>query len=160
MAETFDFVRSSTPDSSDGTKVAGDTYVQGPDTIIVCASYLVYGPAGGPYERVDITTPLPVQQARCATSTPAQIDAVPSTATLFASNTARRGASVFNNATSDLYLHLGSGASTETFTLKIAAGGYYEVPFWWTGIVTGIWPSAASGTGTADGEAQVNEFTA
>lgn len=150
MAESFD-----TAASSEGANVAGDT-ITGP--IFVAAAYLVYGPAGGPYERVDDPTPLPVRQSSDS-STIVRVDAAPITTTLLAANANRRGATVYNDTSLSLYLALGSGASTETYTLKVAAGGYYELPFGYTGVVTGIWPSASAGTGTADGEALVTELS-
>ena len=39
-------------------------------------------------------------------------------------------------------MKLGSSVSTSSFTLKMAASGYYEVPFNYTGGIYGIWSSA------------------
>ena len=78
--------------------------------------------------------------------------------TLKAANAARKGLTVFNNSTSILYIKLGAvaaiGAGTESFSVKVLAGGYYEVPYGWTGIVDGIWDVA-----DAAGEALVTELT-
>lgn len=156
MAESFDSARSGTPDSTSGVRVAGELLGTGE---FLQAGYIVFGPDGGSLERVDVATPLPVGQAGGSTSAVTQKDAAPSATTLLAANSSRLGASVFNNTSLDLYLKLGSGASTESFTVKMAAGSYYEVPFRYTGIVTGIWPSAA-GSGTADGNAMVTEVSA
>lgn len=59
MAETFDYTRVSAG-TNDGVKVAGDTITQGSDQILVPAGYLVYGPADGPYIRVEAAVGLPV----------------------------------------------------------------------------------------------------
>jgi hypothetical protein len=64
---------------------------------------------------------------------------------LLASNIARRQANFFNDSTSAVYLKFGSGATTSSFTVKILAAGYYEVP-WdengiYTGDIYGIWDS-------------------
>lgn len=78
--------------------------------------------------------------------------------TILASNTARKGASFFNDSTEVLYLLCGAGTSSATnFSVKIAAAGYYELPYTafgpYTGIVKGIW--AANSTGAV----RVTEFT-
>lgn len=159
MPESFDTARSGTPDSSTGVQVAGDNV----SSAFVQAVYLVYGAAGGPYERVDTATPLPVDDYGGPTaSTTTVVEASQVSQTLLAANTSRRGCTVYNNGTSDLYLKLGANASSTDFTLIVAPGGYYEVPFKWRGVVSGVWPSALAGTGTgtyADGEALVTELT-
>lgn len=61
---------------------------------------------------------------------------------------------IYNNSTQVLYVNLGATATTTTaFVVALAAGAYYEVPFGYTGSVTGIWASA-------NGSAQVTEITA
>lgn len=71
------------------------------------------------------------------TNVPASLTAV----TVLASNTDRKQAAVFNDAASgNLYLKLGSAAAVTSFTVKIAAGGYYELPqSVYTGVITGVW---------------------
>jgi hypothetical protein len=83
--------------------------------------------------------------------------------TLFkASDPTRVGLTIFNNSPggANLFVKLGAfvniGAGTESFTKKIAPGGYYEVPFHYTGSVEGIWDGA-----DANGEALlVEQFVA
>lgn len=146
-----------TTPSSEGANVAGKT--QG--STFVPASILVYSNDGGvTYEQVNSTTALPIKELRASTPANTQVDASPVSTTLLAANANRLGATFYNNSTTDLYLVLGATASTETFTIKMAAGGYYELPFHYVGAVAGIWPSASAGTGTADGEVQVTELTA
>lgn len=71
--------------------------------------------------------------------------------TLLASNSSRLGATIFNSNTVGggviLYVSLGSTCTPTNFTLEVAAGGYYEVPFGYTGIITGVFSSA---TGSAN----------
>ena len=64
--------------------------------------------------------------------------------TLLAANPNRRAFSVFNDSTAVLYLKLGGTASTSSYTVQIAAGGFYELPATWgyAGVVDGIWASA------------------
>jgi hypothetical protein len=71
---------------------------------------------------------------------------------VLASNTARKGATVFNDSTSAVFLKFGATASATSFTVKVASGGYFEVPFGYTGILDGIWVSA-------NGSARVTELT-
>ena len=70
---------------------------------------------------------------------------------LLAVNPRRIGAIVANNATTRLWLHLGDTASQFSHTAVIEPGGYYEVPYGYTGAVSGIWVGSF-------GSAQVTEF--
>jgi hypothetical protein len=77
------------------------------------------------------------------TDTPANVSASASSVTLAAANASRKRLQVFNDSSAALYLKHGSGASATSFTVKVAAGGYYEMPQpVYPGIVTGIWDSA------------------
>jgi hypothetical protein len=69
-------------------------------------------------------------------------------ATILASNAARKGATITNTDANALYLDLSGGtASSTNFSVQIASNAYYEVPFGYTGKITGIW--AADGSGSA-----------
>lgn len=63
---------------------------------------------------------------------------------LCAANQGRNGFSVFNDSSQALYVKLGSAASSTSFNVKIAAGGYWEMPDGWgyKGLITGVWASA------------------
>jgi hypothetical protein len=75
--------------------------------------------------------------------------------TILAANANRIGATVFNDDANILYLLLGAGTvTTSLYTAQIPTNGYYEVPFGFTGILTGLW--AADGSGSA----RVTEITA
>lgn len=77
-----------------------------------------------------------------------------SSVTLLAANTARKGASIQNTSTAILYVLLSSGTATATtsHSVQMASNTYYEVPFGYTGAITGIWASA-------NGSANMTEFT-
>lgn len=92
---------------------------------------------------------------KSATATPTFKASSVTVITLLESNPLRIGATIFNEGTATLTLHLGAGASATVYTLVMAATGYYELPFGYTGIVTGLW-SAAS----ASNNARIVEFTA
>lgn len=92
------------------------------------------------------TTAWLFQNARAATSSVTSVASSATSVTLLASNSARKGATVFNDSTAILYLKFGATASATSYTVQIAAGGYYEFPgpTVYSGIVDGIW-SAANG---------------
>jgi hypothetical protein len=73
--------------------------------------------------------------------------------TLKAANAGRRGLIIFNDSTQVLYAKYGASASATSFTVKIAAGGYWEMPLpIFQGVVDGLWASA-------DGNARVTEIS-
>lgn len=82
-------------------------------------------------QEVTTTTPAVTQVASSATNV-----------TLLASAAGRRGSTVYNASTAILYLKLGATASATSYTTQVAASGYYEVPFGYTGIIDGIWAAA------------------
>jgi hypothetical protein len=91
--------------------------------------------------------------ATSSTSTRTSVAASVTAVTLLASNTSRRGATVFNDsATATLKVGLGSSVTSTDFTVLLTSNGYYEVPFGYTGIITGIWSLAT-------GNARITELT-
>jgi hypothetical protein len=71
---------------------------------------------------------------------------------LLAGNSNRFGATIYNDSTSPLYIAFFAASSLSQFTVKVLAGGYYEVPFGFTGDINGIWESAT-------GDARITEMT-
>lgn len=67
--------------------------------------------------------------------------------TLLASNSSRKGLSVFNDSTASLYLAFSATASTTSFNVVVKPYAYYEMfgRGVYTGAVSGIWASNASG---------------
>lgn len=85
---------------------------------------------------------------------PSSVTAAAADTLLLAANTARRGATVYNDSTAALSLSLGTAAASATaFTVKVPASGYYEVPFGYSGQIRGIWAAA-------NGAARVTEVVA
>lgn len=101
-----------------------------------------------------ITNTVPVKDVRAATPSQTSVNDSASNVTILASNANRLGATISNDSSAALYLKLGATASTTSYTCKIASGGYYEVPFNYTGIIDGIWA-----TDPNDGAARVTELT-
>lgn len=88
------------------------------------------------------------------TGTSTQVASTTSAQTILAANAARYGATVYNDDANILYLLLGTGTvTTSVYTVQVPSGGYYEVPYGFTGILTGLW--SADGAGSA----RVTEFT-
>lgn len=81
-------------------------------------------------------------------------DAATST-TILAANSARRGASIINVSSAILYLDMSGGTATATTAhhVQLVQNAYFEVPFGYTGAITGIWASDAGGS------ANVVEYT-
>jgi hypothetical protein len=89
-----------------------------------------------------------------ATGTITSVAAAVTSTTILASNVLRKGASVFNDSTANLYLGLtASAVSLTAYTVKVPAGALFEVN-WpvYTGQMTGIWDAAV-------GNARVTELT-
>lgn len=88
------------------------------------------------------------------TATVTSVASAATSTTILAANTARYGASIANDDANALYLLLGGGtASTSNYTVKLFTDDYFQVPFGFTGAITGIW--AADGSGSA----RVTEYT-
>lgn len=90
----------------------------------------------------------------CSASTQTTVASTASSKAILAANLARRGAIIQNTSTDVLYLLFGGGTADTTVahTVRLASNAYYEVPFGFTGAITGI----SSGT---NGAANITEFT-
>jgi len=103
-----------------------------------------------------VTGTVTTKETRSTTNTTATVASSATVVTLIASNANRLGATIYNDSTAILYVKLGATASTSDFTVALSPltssiGGYFEVPFAYTGIITGIWASAT-------GNARVGEI--
>lgn len=76
-------------------------------------------------------------------ATLANVNSSASNVTLFAAAGNTNVRTIFNDSTAVLYVKFGATASTTSYTVQIAAGGYYEFPQpTYCGQVDGIWASA------------------
>jgi hypothetical protein len=108
--------------------------------------------ADGTANDTSASDPLPVAQATESSATCSNVSASASSVTLLSSASTARGRTIFNDSTSVLYVKLGSTASTTSFTVKMDAYDYYELPPpLYTGAVDGIWD-------TATGAARMTEW--
>ena len=86
--------------------------------------------------------PLPTKEMRASKATCANVTAAVADTLVLAANADRLGASVVNDSASILYVKFGSGASATSYTVRMTAYAYYEVPFGYTGQINGFWVSA------------------
>ena len=86
------------------------------------------------------------------TGTITPVSASAESKTLLAANANRKGATIHNLSTASLHLALAGTASTGSFTVLLETSDYYEVPYQYTGIISGIWMSE-------NGGAMVTELT-
>ncbi len=93
-----------------------------------------------------------ITPATSSNVTATSVNASTSTTSLLAANSNRKGATIWNNSTATLSLELGATASTNAFTAQLSPGGYYEVPYGYTGAIAGIWSAV-------NGSALVRELT-
>ena len=86
-----------------------------------------------------------VNLPKAVTPTTTLIPSSTTPGTLLAANAARLGASFYNDSTVPLLLKWGTGASITSYTLKVMAGQYYELPgpIVYSGIITGQWLSVS-----------------
>lgn len=91
--------------------------------------------------------------SRPATATLSNVSGSASSVTLLASNANRLGGMIWNDSSAILYVKFGTTASTTSCTVKMIADAYFEIPFWYTGRIDGIWASAT-------GNARITELTA
>jgi len=89
---------------------------------------------------------------RTPTATLSNVAGSAASVTILAANSNRTGATIVNDSTAILYLKFGATASTSSYTVKMVADAYYEVPFGYSGVIDGIWASAT-------GNARVTELT-
>ena len=61
---------------------------------------------------------------------------------LAAARRGRCGVLLYNSSTQVLYVKLGAAASATDYTYPMASNTSWEVPFGYTGLITGVWASA------------------
>ncbi len=97
---------------------------------------------------IDVTNPLDVAAVETAAGTAVRTSVTGSLAvvTVLAANAARLGATVFHEgpAKQTLFLALGAGATAADYTVPLHGGDFFEVPFRYVGVVTGIWDIIAT----------------
>ena len=116
----------------------------------------IYGKATDEYELDEAgivntnVTALPTS----TTGTPTSVAASASSVTLLAANTARKGASVYNDSTAIMFLTLNATTTASLYTTQVPPNTLYEVPVTpvYTGAISALWASAT-------GNARITEMT-
>ena len=102
--------------------------------------------AGGYLQVTGTVTPSQISlNTSVITNTAATISAV----TMSAANVSRKQWSLYNGSDGSVYVKLGTGALTSSYTLIVAPGGYYELPATngiYTGVITAIWGVTSIGS--------------
>lgn len=112
-------------------------------------------PAGGVISIQGVVggTVLPVQVITTSSTATTTVAASATNVTLLATNSGRRGATIWNDSTTaTLYVKLGTTASNTSYAAQLFPTGYYEVPYSYTGEIDGIWTAAV-------GNARITELT-
>jgi hypothetical protein len=100
----------------------------------------------------DTTGRLVMIDEKAGTSAVTRVATSTANVQLLAANTSRLGATIVNDATVTMFLKLGVTASNTSYTVLLAAKGYFEVPFDYTGEIDAILSSST-------GNAQITELT-
>jgi hypothetical protein len=88
-----------------------------------------------------------VNQSRPTTGTLTSVAASASSTQLLAINTSRKDCALYNDANVAVRIGLTAGAVSSTaFTVKLAAGEYYEIPYGYTGRIAAIWDAGPTGS--------------
>lgn len=84
-------------------------------------------------------------------ATTSNVAASASSTVVLAANTNANARTVFNDSTAVLYLKFGATASATSYTVQLAAGGFFEFPApLYTGEVDGIWAAANGNARTTE----------
>jgi hypothetical protein len=98
------------------------------------------------------SNPVPTKEVRSATPSQTSPSVGIASTSILAANANRLGATIYNEGSAICYMKLGSTASLTSYSLQIASGGYYEVPFGYTGAIDGI-------TSASTAQLRVTEIT-
>ena len=99
-----------------------------------------------------ITNTVTTKEVRSATPSQSSPSVTNASTSILASNANRLGATIWNEGAAICYTKMGATASITSYSVQIASGGYYEVPFGYTGAIDGI-----TSSGTA--QLRVTELT-
>lgn len=135
------------------THFGSDTITTGQDGQLVIAALRALSGSSFVNVLADSAGALIATQKTASTATLSNVSGSASNVTLLSANSARLGASIYNDSTAILYVKFGTTASTTSFNVKMFPEDYFEVPDGYTGRIDGIWASAT-------GAARMSELTA
>lgn len=130
---------SGTPLPISGTVTANTGLTQPlTDTQLRATPVPVSGSVTATVASTTITGTVTTKETRAATPAQTSPSVTAASTSILASNANRLGATIYNEGTATCYLKLGATASLTSYSIQIASGGYYEVPFGYTGAIDGI----------------------
>lgn len=97
-------------------------------------------------------SPVPVSAATSATGTITSVIGSVTSVSVLAANANRRGFTIYNDSTAICRIAFSATASAAAFTVLLQPNSFYENNTLYTGVISGIWASAA-------GSARVTELT-
>jgi len=83
-------------------------------------------------------TPWLSKEVRSSSATNSSPSVTTVSTSILAANVNRLGATIYNEGPDICYVKLGAIASLTSYSLQIVVGGYYEIPFAYTGAIDGI----------------------
>jgi hypothetical protein len=89
--------------------------------------------------------PITTTTNKAATSAVTSVAGATSNTVVLASNANRIAATVYNNTSKNMYLKMGTTASTSSFSILLMKGAYWEVINDYTGEIDAVWDSGVSG---------------
>jgi hypothetical protein len=96
---------------------------------------------------VRIAGTVPTSIAQPATSTVTSVAMTAVVATILVANATRMGVILWNDGNNNVFVKLGAGATTASFTVRLASKSEWELPFpVYTGQITGICAAALTAT--------------
>ncbi|NJL64899.1 MAG: hypothetical protein HC903_27720 [Methylacidiphilales bacterium] len=98
-----------------------------------------------------LTNPNGNNLIKSSTVTTSDVDASIESTTLLEVNANRVGATIWNKSSSNLYIDFDTVTTVNSFAVKLVPDAFYELPFGFTGIISGIWE-------VANGKAVIREF--
>jgi hypothetical protein len=115
---------------------------------------LVDLPGGQYVEAVSLVDANGVSATAPATGTQSSVASSITDVTILASNSARKGALLYNDSTAILYVLMAAGtSSTSNYSIQLPANGSLSIrPGEYSGIIKGIWAAA-------NGNVRVTEFS-
>lgn len=105
----------------------------------------VQGIAGGTAIPVSVSGSVTTTVDKSTTSTTTSVVGATSNTVVLASNANRLGATLYNNTSKNMYVKLGTAASTSSFTTVLMKGVFWEVTSDYTGEIDAVWDTGVAG---------------
>lgn len=105
----------------------------------------VQGIAGGTAIPVSVSGSVTTTVDKSTTGTVTSVAGSTSNTTVLASNANRLGATLYNNTNKNMYVKMGTSASTSSFSTLLMKGDFWEVTSDYTGKIDAVWDSGVTG---------------